>query len=67
MSITTDYIHKAPRFRKFVVRSFSTVVFCGLFFMVHLRGQGIIMTIRHIWSIEPPKPNYYVATSNPKD
>ena len=27
--------------------------------MIHLRGQGLIMTIRRIWAIEPPKKNYY--------
>ena len=63
MSITTDYIHKAPRLRKFLVRCFSATIFFGLFFMIHLRGQGLVMTIRRIWAIEPPKKNYYEATS----
>jgi hypothetical protein len=31
-----------------------TVLF-GLLFMIHLRGQGLVMTLRRIWSIEAYK------------
>jgi len=54
-AITTDYIHKASRFTKLGVAGISVGIFSGLFILIHLQGQGIIMTLRRIWSIEPYK------------
>lgn len=35
------------------IHLFSALVFLGLLFLIHLRGQGIVMTIRKLWAIEP--------------
>lgn len=54
-SITVDYIRKFPRMRKLGVGCLSLLVLFSLMFMIHLRGQSLVLTLRRIWNIKPYK------------
>lgn len=50
-----DYVKKFPRVAKIGVFGLSAATLAGLMFMIHLRGQGLVLTLRRVWAIEPFK------------
>lgn len=62
-SIAIDYVRKFPRLRKLGVGCLSLLVLFSLMFMIHLRGQSLVLSLRRIWAIKPYKSigDYEVA------
>lgn len=54
-SIAIDYVRKFPRMRKLGVGCLSLLVLFSLMFMIHLRGQSLVLSLRRIWAIKPYK------------
>lgn len=53
--ISTDYLRRMPRVRKYFVLKFSFMVFNGMLFNIVLRDCGFMLTIHKILNLKPAR------------